>query len=85
MANELDQDPIVIDTNATDVVCPRLRAVQVDGGTCLIVDSTSGHRIYSTDVTSFADINVTVPDPYLIDVTVGGGAIVYIYLGSGPR
>lgn len=88
MANNLTQDPLYIDTNVTDVECRRIRAVKFDAGaaaTASIVDSDTGHIIWSTTGGTFDEINVTLPgDAPKIDVTRSAGAVL-IYLGSGPR
>lgn len=88
MANELGQDPLVIDTNVLGIDCNRIHAVKFDstaGGTAAIGDFTTGHRLWSTDETCFDILDLSIPEPSLINVAVTGGGIVYIYLGSGPR
>lgn len=85
MANELDQDPLVIDTTATDVKCPFIRALKFSGGgTAAIVDGTTGNRLWASNETCFDAIQLSIPTPFLIDVTVATGTL-YIYKGSGPR
>jgi len=84
MANDLTQDPLFFDGNATGVRVARIRAVKyVGAGTPTIVDGVTAHPVWSTDETCFDDINVTIPSED-IDVTVPSGSL-YIYLGSGPR
>jgi hypothetical protein len=85
VANQLDQDPLYIDTNATDIPCQRIVGV-VTTGQCTITDSETNHIIFTsgTTVDGWFGFNVTIPSG-LIDVAVLAGAEVMIYLGSGPR
>lgn len=87
MANDLGQDPLKIDTPVTDIFCPRIRAIKFDAGaaaTASITDGSTGRLLWSTTGGTFDDINLTIPEPGLIDVTLSAG-IIYLYKGSGPR
>lgn len=89
MANKLEQDPLYIDTNVTDVPCQRIVGI-VATGQVSITDSTTGHIIFTngTSTDGWYGVNVTIPvtdGVQAIDVSVVGGAEVMIYLGSGKQ
>ena len=84
MANNLNGDPLFFDGAASNVRVARIRAIQyVGAGTPTIVDAANSHPIWSTNTTTYADINVTIPSER-IDITVPSGSL-YLYLGSGSR
>lgn len=91
MANDLTQDPLVVDTTATNIPCERINGIVFDAsgtGSVSIVDATTSHVLFSTDASGWYGISLTLPIPTtglpLINVTISSG-VVYIYLGSGPR
>jgi hypothetical protein len=85
VANELTNDPLVIDTTETGIPLKRIQSVAFDasGTGTVSITGAGGRRIFSTDVSGYFEIGVLVPEEE-VDVTISSG-ILYIYLGAGPR
>jgi len=94
MANQLDHNPLVIDTTATGIKCQRIAGLSFDTGdgtgTASIVDGTTGKILWTSHIdVPYADVNLMVATPSagvpLIDVAITGTATLMIYKGAGPR
>lgn len=95
MANDLTQDPLVIDTAGAGAVVPAparvygIKMMAAAAGACQVKDAVSGHIVWeanlaATTTTPLDILKMEVKGGIAVTLLSGAGNKVYIYLGP-PR